>query len=85
MKLQDDPFLPKRHQALFALYAVASTLYMTGVIWFVQIVHYPLMARVGGAQFREYSRLHQLQTTWVVAPAMLAAAVAAVTGFVLLP
>ena len=28
MKLQDDPFLPKRHQALFALYAVASTLYM---------------------------------------------------------
>jgi putative peptide zinc metalloprotease protein len=28
MKLQDDPFLPKRHQALFALYAVASTIYM---------------------------------------------------------
>lgn len=28
MKLQEDPFLPKRHQALFALYAVASTLYM---------------------------------------------------------
>jgi putative peptide zinc metalloprotease protein len=27
MKLQDDPFLPKRHQGLFALYSVASTLY----------------------------------------------------------
>lgn len=31
MKLQDDPFLPKRNQALFALYAVASSLYM----WFL--------------------------------------------------
>ncbi len=28
MKLQEDPFLPKRHQWLFAIYAVASTLYM---------------------------------------------------------
>ena len=28
MKLQDDPFLPKRHQGLFALYSIASTIYM---------------------------------------------------------
>ena len=28
VKLQDDPFLPKRHQGLFALYSVASTIYM---------------------------------------------------------
>ncbi len=28
MKLQDDPFLPRRHQGLFALYAVASSIYM---------------------------------------------------------
>ena len=25
----------------------ASTLFMAGVIWFVQVVHYPLMASVG--------------------------------------
>ncbi len=24
-----------------------ATLYMAGVIWFVQIVHYPLFSRVG--------------------------------------
>ena len=28
VKLQDDPFLPKRHQGLFALYSIASTIYM---------------------------------------------------------
>ncbi len=28
VKLQDDPFLPKRKQGLFALYSIASTIYM---------------------------------------------------------
>jgi putative peptide zinc metalloprotease protein len=28
VKLQDDPFLPKRNQGLFALYSIASTIYM---------------------------------------------------------
>ena len=31
------------------LIQLASTLFMTGVIWFVQIVHYPLFAGVGGS------------------------------------
>ncbi|MFO0821015.1 MAG: hypothetical protein U1A77_23925 [Pirellulales bacterium] len=50
---------------------VAATLYMTGLIWFVQIVHYPLMAFVGRESYVEYQRRHQLLTTWVVGPAML--------------
>ena len=49
----------------------AVTLYMTGVIWFVQVVHYPLFASVGAAEFSAYEQRHTTLTTWVVAPPML--------------
>lgn len=55
-----------------------STIFMTGVIWFVQIVHYPLFARVGESSFTEYERSHTRLTTWVVAPPMLVEAATAV-------
>lgn len=50
---------------------------MTGLIWFVQIVHYPLFAKVGAAAFKDYEHDHQRKTTWVVAPVMLIEAAAA--------
>ena len=59
----------------------AATLVMVGVIWFVQIVHYPLMARVSASQFAAYEREHQTRTTFVVAPTML---IEAITATVLL-
>ncbi len=43
---------------------------MTGLIWFVQIVHYPLFSVVSSA-FPDYEIAHTKRTTWVVAPAML--------------
>jgi hypothetical protein len=49
----------------------AATLFMTGLIWFVQMVQYPLFARVESADFRRYAIEHQRRTTWVVVPAML--------------
>lgn len=55
---------------LFALHS-AATLYMTGLIWFVQLVHYPLMARIGAADFTRYELLHRHYTGWAVGPAML--------------
>jgi uncharacterized membrane protein len=55
----------------------SATLFMTGLIWFVQIVHYPLFARVGPAGFSAYSEAHQRLTTLVVGPAMLVEAVTA--------
>lgn len=45
--------------------------FMTGLIWFVQIVHYPLFSAVGGEAFRPYHGRHVQRTTWVVAPVML--------------
>jgi hypothetical protein len=50
----------------------AATLYLTGVIWFVQIVHYPLFSRVGRPGFTEYEREHVRRTGLVVVGPMLA-------------
>ena len=55
---------------IFTLH-LASTLFMTGVIWFVQIVHYPLFGGVGEADFAAYEGRHTWLTGLVVAPPML--------------
>lgn len=55
-----------------------STIFMVGLIWFVQIVHYPMFKFVGETSFVEYERIHQQLTTYVVGPAMLIEAATAV-------
>lgn len=59
----------------------AATFFMTGVIWFVQIVHYPLFASTGSTDFRTYEQQHSSLTTWVVAPPMFTEAITAVLLF----
>lgn len=49
----------------------AATLYMAGVIWFAQVVHYPPFDKVGAAGFAAYSETHSRLTTLVVGPPML--------------
>ena len=56
---------------LVLLAHAAATLFMTGLIWFVQIVHYPLLGHVGRAARTDYAKRHAHLTTFVVAPAML--------------
>ena len=60
------------------LVQLAATLFMTGVIWFVQVVHYPLFGRVGDTSFCEYEQAHTVRTGWVVGPPMLLELVPAV-------
>lgn len=58
------------HVALIA--QLGSTLPLVGLIWFVQIVAYPLFALVeAGSGFRAYHRAHSARITWVVLPLML--------------
>ena len=47
-----------------------ATAAMVGLIWFVQVVHYPLFASVGASAFADYERLHQRRTSFVVGPPM---------------
>ncbi len=56
---------------------LAWTVIMVGIIWFVQVVHYPLMAEVGHANFVRFSERHQQRTSWVVIGPM---ALEALTG-----
>ena len=49
-----------------------ATLCMTGLIWFVQVVHYPLFHCLDPEHAREYAKRHQSRTTLVVLPLMLA-------------
>ena len=50
---------------------LVATAFMAGLIVFVQVVHYPLMAHVGSGSFVEYEQRHTTRTGWVVVPAML--------------
>jgi hypothetical protein len=50
---------------------LAATLFMVGVIWFVQVIHYPLFSRVGPEKFSVYSEAHSRLTTYVVGSPML--------------
>jgi hypothetical protein len=49
----------------------AATLFMVGLIWFVQRVHYPLLAKFEVGQQREVGNEHQRRTSQVVALPML--------------
>ncbi len=63
---------------LVLLVHLAATLFMVGVIWFVQAVHYPLFAKVSSEGFALYSKAHSRLTTYVVGPPMLLEAATAV-------
>ena len=54
---------------LLAVHA-AATWALVGLIWTVQLVHYPLFAQVGAEAFRSYHARHTRQITWIVAPLM---------------
>jgi hypothetical protein len=57
--------------AVMLLLNAAATWFMTGLIWFVQVVHYPLFGRVGREGSPDYQSAHQSLTTFVVFPPML--------------
>lgn len=60
-------------RALLVVHA-GATLAMVGVIWFVQLVHYPLMAQVAAPAseaFPAYEARNVERTGWVVVPLML--------------
>ncbi|MBK9385903.1 MAG: hypothetical protein IPN34_13920 [Planctomycetes bacterium] len=49
----------------------ASTWFLTGLIWIVQLVHYPLFAYVERARFTAFEAEHCRRISWIVMPTML--------------
>jgi hypothetical protein len=60
------------------LIQIVTTVSMTAVIWFVQLVQYPSFAKVGAAGFPDFHALHSARITFIVAPLMIAEAVSAI-------
>lgn len=60
---------------------VAATWLMVGLIWTMQLVHYPLFTKVGPQNWEDYHRDHARTITYIVGPTMLAEAA---TGLALL-
>jgi len=63
--------------AVLVIQSLASGM-MCGIIWFVQVVHYPLFAAVPGPQGGAYAELNRSRTARVVLPPMILEAVAAI-------
>lgn len=55
---------------LCLLLNLTSTWAMVGLIWMIQLVHYPLFAQVGEENFVRYSEDHQRWITVIVLPLM---------------
>ncbi|MDH3403537.1 MAG: hypothetical protein OES32_08855 [Acidobacteriota bacterium] len=53
------------------LFHAGATLAMVGLIWFVQLVHYPLFELASERRFAAFAAEHQKRTAWVVVPLML--------------
>ena len=62
-----------------------ATCMMAGVIWFVQIVHYPLFNAVGEDRFAEYEERHRARTGVILGPLMLAELAAAIILLAMVP
>jgi hypothetical protein len=50
----------------------ACCLVLVGLIWTIQVVHYPLFARVGAQEWSQYHAEHSARITLLVGPLMLA-------------
>lgn len=59
------------HASHFFVFNLLATWYLVGLIWMVQIVHYPLLDRVGSQEFEGYEQDHNRLITPVVGVVML--------------
>jgi hypothetical protein len=62
---------PELLSTLNLIVCLAATVFMTGVIWVIQVVHYPLFAQVGDGGFFGYHTTHSQRISLVVILPML--------------
>ncbi|MFK7924641.1 MAG: hypothetical protein AB8H47_21975 [Bacteroidia bacterium] len=67
-------------KGLFTLHLLISGM-LCGIIWIIQVLHYPLFAHVGEAAFAQYESLHRTWISPLVGPLMVAELI---TGLILL-
>lgn len=62
--------------AVMFLMQVVTTFSLTGIIWFLQLVHYPLLRRIVRSRFARYARMHVVLTLFIAGPPALLEAIA---------
>lgn len=67
------------------LASITVTAMLTGLIWTIQVVHYPLFGWVGHSQFNHYHSLHGTRIGVIVVPLMLVEAVCSIMLVMVLP
>jgi hypothetical protein len=65
------PLPPTQVMFVALLIQTFCTFAMTGLIWLIQGVHYPLLAKIGPSEFTEYVHLHARNITYIVGPLMM--------------
>jgi len=50
---------------------LAATLYLVGLIWCIQVVHYPLMSFVSRDRFVGFHTRHSIRISWIVVLPMI--------------
>jgi hypothetical protein len=53
----------------------ASTLVMTGIIWLIQLIHYPAFSFIGESSFVSFATFPQQRISMIVIPLMLVEAI----------
>ena len=61
------------------------TAMLTGIIWFVQVVHYPLFPLAGGQNYPLYQRRHERGITRIVVPLMIVESLTGIALIILFP
>ena len=72
-------------ESLIALVSVTSAAFMAGVLWIIQVVHYPLLGEVPVKSIIEISRRHQNLIIRVVGPVMVIEAASSAATLLVVP
>lgn len=64
---------------------LGSTFCMVGIVWFAQLVHYPLLDRGRTDDFPDFAREYQRRTLWVVTPGLAGEVISSVGLITLAP
>ncbi|REL24585.1 hypothetical protein DYD21_18540 [Rhodohalobacter sp. SW132] len=58
--------------SFYFLIHLVATAFMTGLIWVIQLLHYPLFDHIEKSDFTRQMDLHRLRISFIVIPVMLA-------------
>ena len=69
------------HQFILLMIHLISTSLMVGIIWVIQVVHYPSFHFIGNSRYISFQKFHMERISYIVIPVML---VESISGFLLI-